>query len=219
MPKILKTTIMTEQQYIDRIRDRVFRDIYEDVLEFDKAFVPETETKEYWLYDLKTALVPGGSKHLRVETRLRGYWLEITADWPYYIYFGNGNLLNKGSLIIGDHVLPLPSFERAVNALRHLCEILPGHIRTYNSEKVNVRLEVEKHRMLARICVSTILPVLEPLAEASGFTCSVKGSGQRITVQLVHREGVKKTFYLNSENPMEHLEDIKAWIVSSGGRG
>lgn len=200
---------MTKQQYIDRLRDKTFVAIWEQLREHDASFSPQEEHDEYWLLDLKLAVTPGDGRRSSVNVKAHGHALEITADWPYYIFF------RRGCLILGNRTLPLESFERAVEAIRYLDTILPKHICSYNRGVADAQLELEKNRMMAQICESTIAPALEPMAEAAGLKCEVRGTELRITVKLVHPDGRNKYFYFDYNNPMNHLDEVKNYLRES----
>lgn len=198
---------MTIEQYKDKASKRIMSSLFLELKEHDSQFVPQTQTDQYWLQDLILAVTPGDVRALGLKFRPAGHGMEICSGWPYVIFFQNGRL------ILGENVLLLDTYERAVETLRHMVSIFPKIMGEYEKLIESAEIELQKQEMVGKMYVSTIMSLLKPEAESAGGDIRIACGHTRIDITVFNSQGLRRHFYMGTSNPMKQLEETRSMIT------
>lgn len=203
---MVNLTRMTVAQYEKELKGSLQRKLYDEAASFFSSLTEETKTRDYWLVDVRDALIP--SRGLTCKVRLRGHSLEIgcTIADPIAV-FGNE------VLCVGGKFKRIESKEEAISTLRFLVGRLKELEEEYESRMKEAELEVMKSNMIVDIGISAVKSQLQNVfveVGRSGFSFSAKNEHLLVKYNDKNR-GKTKMFRVRYENMAEDMKTVRDW--------
>lgn len=205
---------MTIKQYEEDIRKEMLDTLGKDTEQFFNQLNVEKRTRDYWLLDVRNALIP--SREPVYKLKLHGFYLEVwLGDLECIVSFG------CEKLYIGDCQLTIQSYEEAVATLRYLVERLPGFMEEYRKKMDVAELEVQKFNMVSDICVATAKSQLDGTLKP-GDLSSFRFTPTRtdIMVKFLDRRTDRiRMFRLRYDKLADDIGRVKTWYDTQGPGG
>lgn len=199
---------MNLDQYKEKVSADILYELAKEVCNHDRDYTPSSITEDYWLLDLKNALVHADRKKHPYQVYIRGYGVEIHSEgkWSVVLYF------KAGKIIIGENYIEVDCFERAIEDLRFLCGLIPKYSDKYTEAMNNAALEMQKETMIQQIFESTVAPALSGILKGRGLRCTTRRNIKTVTLNLIQGKTVVRTFYISYDDFAYELENIKSFI-------
>lgn len=205
---------MTIKQYEEDIRKEMLDTLGKDTEQFFNQLNVEKRTRDYWLLDVKNALIP--SREPVYKLKLHGFYLEVwLGELECMATFGC-EILN-----IGGRQLTIQSYEEAIATLRYFVDRLPGFMEEYRKRMDVAELEVQKFNMVSDICVATAKSQLDG-ALKPGDLSSFRFTPTRgdIMVKFLDRRTDRiRMFRLRYDRLADDIGRVKTWYNTQGPGG
>ena len=205
---------MTIEQYGKEIQESLLIQLGRETQEHFDSLNPEKRTRDYWLTEVRDALVP--SRKPVYKLKLRGYNLEIWTDkFECVASFG------CEILYVGGRQITIESLEEALDTLRFLVGRLPSLMKEYRTQMDNAEMEIKKINMVSDICLATAKSQLDGAikpGDRSTFRYSI--TRKDIIVKFRDwRTDKTKMFRLNYDKLTDDISRVKTWYETEGPGG
>lgn len=199
---------MDRDQYKEKVTADILYELAKEVCSHDRDYTPSSITENYWLLDLKNALLHADRNNHPYQVYLRGYGIEIHSKGKWYVvmYF------RAGKIIIGENFIEVDCLERAIEDLRFLCGLIPKYTDKYTEAMRNAVIEMKKETMIQEIYEASVMPVLSELLKDRNLSCRTKKNFKTVSLYLISGKVIVNTFYISYDDFQNELQQIKSFI-------
>lgn len=196
---------MTFKEYKEKVAADIAETLFLRVRNHNDSYVPKTETRDFWLIDVRNALVPGGLKQHDYKISLSGYYITVKSvkELPLTIQYG------EGRLYVGHRFFWVFSYERAVENLRYAINVLEEAVSEYKERMSLAEIEIKKAGIVRDINAVTADAFLRQSLDELGVRFERRVTEKQLIVFAYSQHGVRE-YRINLENDID--EGVKSVV-------
>ena len=187
-----------------RAFDILYREFYDETLEYDSKLKIEEDDRQCWLVDIYRSIIPGGKGPVSVS--ISGHQITIEHLLGMKICFGDG------VIYLGSHCIHAEGRNRIIELLKFNIRNMYNLRTAMNAIMSRSRLDEKKDNVITEIVRGSAVPMISELIFNTGLHYTIKTKSECIVLKIAVGPKCHKEFKFSYDYFDEDYEDAKRWV-------